>query len=279
MDKLRGAVGGSACTLPASMEGPGFHPLEAGRREATWGYGVQPGPEADLATSHWPWRSCWRSPGLRCAAIKRRRSWRKNRPTEKGDSESRPCQVTARRSTHCPWTLAGSWWRKASPPAPATWLRTCCCPWPSWKGRSLFQGVPTAPPSLSSALRSLSSQGWCWVFGQDHLPYEEAHCLWWAASDHLPTQWGPAPGVLVAGGGEILVGPQWGETVCSSPCSTALPSNLGTAAYVMATTAAVRAFVLVIVLQVVRTGRWATFLRLLFTPTGTLTLIIGKLRQ
>ena len=57
------------------------------------------------------------------------------------------------------------------------------------------------------------------------------------------------------GGGEILVGPQWGETVCCPPCSSALPSNLGTAAYVMATTAAVRAFMLVIVLQVVRTGR------------------------
>ena len=82
MDKPRGAVGGSACAVPANMEGPGFHPLEAGQREATWGYGVQPEPEADLATSHWSWRSCWRSPGLRCATIKRRRSWRKNRPRQ-----------------------------------------------------------------------------------------------------------------------------------------------------------------------------------------------------
>ena len=38
---------------------------------------------------------------------------------------------------------------KGLPQAPATWLRTCCCPWPSWKGRSLFQGVPAGPPSPS----------------------------------------------------------------------------------------------------------------------------------
>ena len=54
--------------------------------------------------------------------------------------------------------------------------------------------------------------------------------------------------------GEVLVGPQWGETICSPPCSTDLPSNLGTPAYVTAMAAAVRAFVLVTVLQVVRTG-------------------------
>ena len=73
------------------------------------------------------------------------------------------------------------------PQAPATWLRTCCCPWLSWKGRSLFQGVPAAPPSPSS-VRSLSSRGWCWVFGQDHLPHEEAHSLWWAAGEHTPSE-------------------------------------------------------------------------------------------
>ena len=56
------------------------------------------------------------------------------------------------------------------------------------------------------------------------------------------------------------------------PCNTALSSNLGTPAYVTATAAAGRAFVLVTVLQVVRTGR-------LFTPTCTLTQVIGKLRQ
>lgn len=54
--------------------------------------------------------------------------------------------------------------------------------------------------------------------------------------------------------GEVLVGPQWGETICSPLCSTDLPSNLGTPAYVTAMAAAVRAFVLVTVLQVVRTG-------------------------
>ena len=50
------------------------------------------------------------------------------------------------------------------------------------------------------------------------------------------------------------MGLQWGETICSSPCSAALPSNLGTPAYVKARAAEVRAFVLVTVLQVVRTG-------------------------
>ena len=54
--------------------------------------------------------------------------------------------------------------------------------------------------------------------------------------------------------GEVPVGPQWEETSCSPPCSTALPSNLGTPAYVKARAAAVRAFVLVTVLKVVRTG-------------------------
>lgn len=108
--------------------------------------------------------------------------------TAKGKSGSRSCQVTARCSTCCPWTRMGSCWRKASPQATATWLRTCCYPWLSWKGRSLFQGVATAPPSLSSALGILSSRGWSWVFGQDNLPYKEACCLWWTASDHIPSE-------------------------------------------------------------------------------------------
>ena len=55
---------------------------------------------------------------------------------------------------------------KGLPQAPATWLRTFCCLWLSWEGSSLFQGVPAAPPSPSSALRNLSSRVWCWVFGR-----------------------------------------------------------------------------------------------------------------
>ena len=51
--------------------------------------------------------------------------------------------------------------------------------------------------------------------------------------------------------GEVPVGPQWDETSCSPPCSTDL---LWTPAYVTAMAAAVRAFVLVTVLKVVRTG-------------------------
>ena len=86
---------------------------------------------------------------------------------------------------------------------------------------------------------------------EDHLPYEEAHCLWWAVGDHPPSEAWIQGGVV----GEVLVGPQRGETICSPPCSTDLPSNLGTPAYVTAMAAAVRAFVLVTVLQVVRTGR------------------------
>ena len=35
-----------------------------------------------LATSHWSWRSYWRRPGLRHAAIKRRKSCWKNRPRQ-----------------------------------------------------------------------------------------------------------------------------------------------------------------------------------------------------
>ena len=42
--------------------------------------------------------------------------------------------------------------------APDTWLRTCRCPWPSWKGRSLFQGVPAAPPSPSSPLEACPAE-------------------------------------------------------------------------------------------------------------------------
>ena len=126
--------------------------------------------------------------------------------TAKGKSGSRPCRVTARRSTCCLWTWMGSCWRKASPQAPATWLRTCCYPWLSWEGRSLFQGVPTAPPSLSSALGILSSRGWSWVFGQENLPYKEARCLWWTASDHIRSE-------------------VWLQGVGGSPCGAAAGRN------------------------------------------------------
>lgn len=35
------------------------------------------------------------------------------------------------------------------PQASATWLRTCRCPWPRLKGRSLCQGISAGPPSPS----------------------------------------------------------------------------------------------------------------------------------
>ena len=31
---------------------------------------------------------------------------------------------------------------KGLPQAPATWLRTCCCPWPSWKGPGATREAP-----------------------------------------------------------------------------------------------------------------------------------------
>ncbi|XP_070109804.1 thyrotroph embryonic factor isoform X7 [Equus przewalskii] len=93
-----------------------------------------------------------------------RKNWRKTRPQQPAPwpsqppscrpSGTRPSPMTASLSTWSTWTWMSSCWRMASPPAPPTWPRTCCCLWPSWKGRSqpaLPQRPhhPPLPPSFS----------------------------------------------------------------------------------------------------------------------------------
>ena len=93
------------------------------------------------------------------------------RPPSCCASGTRPSAEMASISTCSRWTWTGSCLRTNAPPAPPTGPRTCGCQWPSWKGRSLFHGVPAAPPPPSSALGNVSSPGWCRAFGQDPLAH------------------------------------------------------------------------------------------------------------
>ena len=109
---------------------------------------------------------------------------------------------------------------KGLPQAPATWLRTCRCPWPSWKGRSLFQGVPAGPPSPSSALRNLSSGGWCWVLGHNHLllPNCKSMCpMHSEAKEYQKYQFGTEEGLLQGPARRCLKNPKFPESFQQSP--------------------------------------------------------------
>ena len=117
--------------------------------------------------------------------------------------------MTARGSTHCLWPQrvpAG----ERPPPGPSHLAENLSLPVVTLEGKESLPGRPRCSFITLFALRSLSSLGWCWVYGQEHLLYKEAHSLGWAAGEHTPSKarprggWRRGPGGRTVGRNRLL---------------------------------------------------------------------------
>ena len=252
-DTLRWGAGGSACAVPAIISGSAVPSPEGGAKRRH----LRPQCSARaLAPSHWSWGSCWRSPGLRRAMIKRRKSWWKNRP---GQPRASLEADLARWLQDLPPIVHGPGWVPAGeqlPLGPSHLAENLPLPVAEVKVKESLPGRPRCSSITLFSQKPVQPRLvlglWAGPPPTRGSPLPMVGC-WWAH-----TQWGPAPRGF---GGEVL-----GPTVGRNRLLPSLPSNLGTPAYVTATAAAGRAFVSVTVLLVVRIGPWAAFSQLLLLP-------------